>query len=228
MLSEYPIELVPNPRLGTRPGNRNHLVRCCETPLALLLDDDVRIDPVFLGQALDLINNRRADVVTGQFSRANSESWFTFRGHWRPRHPREPQAASLATLLCPNALLRNYPIDENLIYGYEDADFSLRITHRCITLLDCPSQDLSNQSTIGLSAIEKQNDADSARVFVTIKRYWGNRGKLVRFLAVEAAANVVRRRRPLPKAAVPGQWRIAIMQSMRGAPWPWSEVQTGS
>jgi glycosyltransferase involved in cell wall biosynthesis len=220
----YPIELVPAPRLGTRPGNRNHLARYCQTPLALLLDDDVRIDPEFLGQALNVLNHDAADVVTGMFSTSNTEAWFTFRGYWRPRRAHEPQAASLATLLAPSVLLRSLPLDENLIYGYEEADFSLRLVpRRCVALLDFPTVDLSSGNTIGLSESEKANRAESARVFVNMKRNWGIRKTLVEFLAVEMAMNALHLRRPLPKAVVERQWRIALKKSILGAPWPWKE-----
>jgi hypothetical protein len=228
MSSDYPIELVSTPLLGTITGNRNHLVRCCQTPLALLMDDDIRIDRMFLERALRLLNAGAGDVVTAYYSFANSEAWFTLRGHWRQRRADEPQAASLSTLLAPTALLRDLPLDENLVYGYEEADFSLRLApRRCVSLLDCPSEDLSNRSTVGLTDTEKQKRADSARVFVNMKRYWGNRRMMAKFVAIEVAMNLIRRRRPLPKAAVKHQWRIVMVQSLRSAPWPWSELEPG-
>ncbi len=222
MVSDYPIELVGTPRLGTITGNRNHLIKCCETPLALLMDDDICIDSMFLERALKLLNEEICDVVSAPYSGLDSEAWFTFRGHWRPRRANEPQAASLTTLLAPTALLRDIPLDENLVYGYEEADFSLRLAPRCcVSLLDCPTVGLSNQTSL---PPERRAQAESARIYVTLKRYWGARMTMFRFLCFEIAINVLRRRRPLPKAIVPHQWRTIMARSLRSKPWPWSEV----
>lgn len=225
MMQDYPIRLLPTPILGTITGNRNYLIRSCDTELALLMDDDIRIHPSFLERALDLINNGAGDIVTAFYSFANHEAWFTVRGHWRRRLADEPQAASLSTLLAPTELLREIPQDENLIYGYEEADFSLRLSPRtAVSLLECPTEDLSNRTTIGLSSVEKRQRADSARVFVSMKRYWGNHKMMARFFVIEVTANVMRRRRPLPKAVVARQWRTVAIKLLQAAPWPWNEL----
>ncbi len=225
MVSQYPIELVAAPRLGTITGNRNHLVNCCQTPLALLMDDDICIHPRFIERALNVLNGESADLVTAFRSHLSAEAWFTFRGHWRRRRSNEPQAVSPTTLLAPTAVLREVPFDENLVYGYEEEDFSLRLgPRRCVTLLDCPSEDLSARTSVVWSSAEKQRLGESSRVFVSLKRYWGSRTTVAQFLAAEVAANVGRRRRPLPRALVPHQWRAVMMRAFRSKPWPWNET----
>jgi hypothetical protein len=132
------------------------------------------------------------------------------RGHFRKSAWDGLIIPSLSTSLWRSEVLRRYPLEERIRYGYEDADLALRmatdgVLH--VRVVPEPSVDRGAGRTILDAGDTLQELVDSARAFVAVRRYWNDRPALLKFLVVEAAANVSRRRRPLPRSEVPGQWQ---------------------
>jgi glycosyltransferase involved in cell wall biosynthesis len=224
LATRYPMRLLSRPALGTIPGNRNHLVRNCPTEYALLMDDDTEIHPRFLEEAFTLVQSGEIDVACAQADYRNVESWFTFRGYWRPRRPTEPTAVSPTTLLTRTAVLRRFPFDEHLVYGYEEADLSMRMrSYKNRILTDFPSIDLAREQTVNMDAASKRQAADSSRVYVALKSHWGERTHTASFCVVLMANNLVRGRRVLPRSLVSRQWRTLVRAWFLGKGWPWPE-----
>jgi hypothetical protein len=118
--------------------------------------------------------------------------------------------ATLSTSLWRTDVLRRYPLEERIRYGYEDADLALRMAadgKLHVRVVSEPSIDRGEGRTIIRPGESRQQMADSSRAFVTVRRYWNDRLALLTFLAAEIAANAARGRRPLPRPEVPGQWQ---------------------
>jgi hypothetical protein len=207
------VHLISAPPLGTLCGNKNHLLRHADTALVMYLDDDANVHPLFISMAVGLIYAGEVDIVSAPWDHVGCASWFTRRGHFRPSRPGEPEAVTLPTTLGIANLFRKVPLDERIIYGSEELDFNLRLQKlrpapRTVCIA-CPSTDRAGHRSAGLDEEQKMRFAEQSRGYVSVKRYWESRWSLAMFLAEECAANVMRGRRPLPRAAVPDQWKAA-------------------
>jgi hypothetical protein len=119
-------------------------------------------------------------------------------------------------------LYRSAWLDEALVYGYEDADISLRL-HRAGALLVHQSEYPFRDGGIGRGTPDekqaKVQAADQARCYVACRRYRDSRVRLGAFMVVEMLCNARRGRRVLPAGQVPAQWR-GVVSYLVGRPIP--------
>ena len=205
------ITLIPAPADGRMCGNRNHLIRAVSTPYVLLLDDDLLVEPSFIGDGLALLRAGFADAVDN----VEVPLWFAFRGHWTQKRP---------DLRC--AACRQYATHART--DRSDASRAVRRGHHLrlrgsghgasISEAQPASQgrslvkdvrDLGANQTTGSDETEISRLIVDSRVLFGIRRYWDRRLSLALFLAVKVAASCARRQ-PAPRECTSGQWRSAI------------------
>ncbi len=205
------ITLIPAPADGRMCGNRNHLIRAVSTPYVLLLDDDLLVEPSFIGDGLALLRAGFADAVDN----VEVPLWFAFRGHWTQKRPTfyALPAVSTQPMLARTDLMQAEPFDEGITYGSEEAVMALRFQKRSppvkVGHLSKMYRDLGANQTTGSDETEISRLIVDSRVLFGIRRYWDRRLSLALFLAVEVAASCARRQ-PAPRECTSGQWRSAI------------------
>lgn len=226
-VTRVPCILLPPPDEPNRSGNRNWLTTNVRTPFTLFLDDDVDVHPAFLRDAMKILEEQPGLVLINGGALSGPPGWVTTRGHFRPARAGEPVAFSFSTSLWRTETLRRYPLEERLRYGYEDSDMAFRMK-RAGELRNVAIDRVSVHRGVERTADvgEKKHDlANSARVFVKLRRFWDDYAKLVAFLILEMVANLYRLRRPLPGAEVSGQWR-ALAWRLLGVKRPNTVTQT--
>jgi Glycosyl transferase family 2 len=225
--SDVAARLLPQPPDGTMNGNRNWLVEHVETELALLLDDDVDVAPEFLADAIERMRRDEAlSVVTGT-SRAHPDPvWLRHRGFFRPARPGEPIAVTPALSLWRADAYRSLWQDESIRYGYEEADLTLRLYARGMKIVAStfPFVDRCAAQTVRYGPAKRHDLAERARCYVAVKRY-GTRLALLGFLLHELAVNAARRRRPLPRPLIAGQWRDVSVYIVGGRRPRWADLR---
>lgn len=219
------VHLLSPPLCGNRSGNRNWLADHVTTSHVLFLDDDVDVAPEFLGDAVARLRAGAVSVVVAAARDTEGSGWLTFRGHFRRARPSDPVAVAFQVSLWDTALFRSLRLDEAIEYGFEDAEISMRL-HRGTTARVHQSEysfvDRGLGRTAGLTAEERAAWSDTARCYVSLKRYSYSRLKALTFVAAELAANLGKRRRPLPRGQVQHQWRDTA-RFLLGGPRPaWS------
>jgi glycosyltransferase involved in cell wall biosynthesis len=221
------VRLLPQPPNGTRNGNRNWLLHHVRTELALLLDDDIDVAPEFLADALERMKRDDAlAVVTGTSRTHPDPVWLRHRGFFRPAHPGEPIAINTQVSLWRTDAYRSLWNDEAILYGFEEAELTLRLHSRGMKIVAStfPFVDRCAAQTVRYAPAERDELAERARCYVAAKRY-GTRRALLGFLLHELALNVARRRRPLPRALVAGQWRDVSVYLAGGRRPAWADLR---
>lgn len=205
------VRVLPLPPDGSRTGNRNWLAAHASGEVLLFVDDDLLLHPQFLEQALDALTV--AGTVAVSAGAEGGDPWATLnrRGFYKVNTSRDEQVMiSFATCCVRKSVYCTTWMDERIKYGYEDADFTLRLNARReqVTALPLQSIDRQQNGTVGLTPVQRRALTDSARLYVGVRRYWGRRWRLVSFVALELGANVMKRRKPLPSPSFEGQWRL--------------------
>jgi glycosyltransferase involved in cell wall biosynthesis len=214
--SKVTVSLVRKPNDGRRCGNRNHLVRQVQTPFLLMIDDDCVLDPGFVNIGLELLRAGQVEIVTC----TDGPLWCDFRGFWRSAQPGESAAVSLKCCMGRSDVFQRTPLDENILFGSEELDFTLRIAKSDpparVASVNLPNLDIGIDATDHGESKERHTLQVSSRILVGIRRYWNSRSRLCFFLLIEALATLFRKQ-PRPKACRPGQWR-SLARHLLGRP----------
>lgn len=172
--AEFPdVVHVVGPRKGIS-ANRNHGMSVARSEFILLSDDDMLVDPEFVGAALALVKERGAGLVftatsdDGQLIYPNT---FNFLGYSKKRYkPGAPyNTANQQCFLISRELAWKEPYDEVIkAYGYEEMDFAYRLAAAGAVIAcvpDCKNIHLAPNANQPL-----RPEKDACRLYVTFKR----------------------------------------------------------
>jgi len=204
VVKRYPgTTYLTGPRSGVC-ANRNNAVNAIpasETDMVAFIDDDICVEPDFIGRAVEQYTQmppqqRNCTILSG-VSRDNdghesSPTKLSFWGYFCPTDT--PQAVAIHAAVFPRSFFEEEQWDENIYFGYEDAELCLRSLKRGYRILHCPELRVlhagANSSTLAVAGVGKLSDYDiyveAARLYVGIKRYkdvFPNPFKLVVFIS---------------------------------------------
>lgn len=214
------VTLLSPPPDGRRCANRNWIAQHVRTPLVMFVDDDIDVPGAFVSEALTTLAEPEVAIVVAASEEAGGSGWLTHRCHFRPAAPGDPIAVGFQLVVWRTNLFRSLWLDENIVFGSEESDISTRLYERnprtvCRQATMCfhhraaaPRDDPAGSG--------RRDAAERSRCYVAVRRYRASRLSLLAFLAHEVAANVARRRRPLPRGLVPGQWRAVVVYLLGG------------
>ncbi len=214
------VRLLDQPPNGQRCGNRNWLARHVKTEFLMFVDDDVDTPSSFVSDALPRLRSRAAAIVVAASEEVGGAGWLTHRGHFRPARPGEPIAVGFQLAIWRTSLFKTLWLDENIVYGSEESDISVRlyadhprtICSQANVLFHDRGRHLGPSTSIN----SRLKDAERSRCYVAVRRYYRSRIGLMVFLLHEVAANTARLRRPLPSGLVSDQWRPVFLYLLGG------------
>ncbi|MEB3179449.1 MAG: glycosyltransferase [Nostocaceae cyanobacterium] len=204
VVQKYPsTTYILGPRRGVS-ANRNNAVNAVpesETDLVAFVDDDICVEPDFIGKAVEKYNQmpaqqRERTIISGVSrnldGREGSPTKLSFRGYFCSSET--PEAVNIHAALFPRVFFAQEQWDENIFIGYEDAELCLRALKRGYQILHCPELRVLNtgkEPTMSGSTEGQLLDGDikveAARLYVGVKRYknlFPNPFKLVAFITV--------------------------------------------
>ncbi len=194
--------------IGPRRGvcaNRNNAVNATstlETDFVAFVDDDICVEPDFIANAVNRYSQmpeeqRKYSIITGVSTGTKGEkllpSKLTFRGYFCATED-NPETVVIHAALFPRQFFSQEQWDEDIYFGYEDAELCLRAIKYGYKIVSCPELQVnvkSTQSVLDAAGIGGINNyvlhIEAARLYVGIKRYkniFPNSIKLLAFLAI--------------------------------------------
>jgi GT2 family glycosyltransferase len=195
--------------LGPQAGvcaNRNNAVNAIPqsaTDLIAFIDDDICVEPDFIARAMERYqkmhpNQRNCTIISGVSRDPDGYEMLpgklSFRGYFTTSSD-IPETVAIHAAIFPRVFFEEEQWDENIFFGYEDAELCLRALKRGYRITYCPELKVLNtafeQGTLNTDRSSNLKDYDiyieSARLYVGIKRYkyiFPNFWKLFGFLAV--------------------------------------------
>jgi len=186
LVARYPWAVyVEGPHTGVCANRNNALAHVGDVDYVAFLDDDALIPPGYFGRALSvfdalpeaqrartIVSGVRVDLKGGRTTKCK----LSFRGYFVGADKTEVAGASYAVY--PRSFFDRHKWDEEIYFGFEDAELSLRaikdgydIVHReDMELLDAGL----DQSTL-LKEGDRVNaydfNGEAARLYVGVKRY---------------------------------------------------------
>lgn len=217
-------------------ANRNHALRRAlesQANLFAFIDDDICIEPDFIAcalkrycqlpaeqQSLTLLSGVHRDEPIGD----SPLSKLSFRGYFCPSPV--PEVVNLHAAVFPRSLLEVEQWDENIFFGYEDAELCLRAVQRGYQILHCPelqvvdtcakASSLNIPGQDGLTNYEVYIEA--ARLYVGIKRYKDITPHFVKLLAFLSLYGVHMTLYLLRRRAL-GAWSRILQSAHLGQLW---------
>jgi GT2 family glycosyltransferase len=199
-------------------ANRNHalnLALTSPTDLIAFIDDDICIEPTFIANTLNRYqqlppHQKLHTILSGvhhnEFEVSHQCSKLSFRGYFFPSDV--PEVVNLHAAVFPRSLLEIEQWDEEIFFGYEDAELCLRALKRGYQIVHCPelrvTDTCARASTLNEVGQTELNNyeiyIEAARLYVGIKRYkniFPNRLKLIAFVSlygVHMTAYLLKRR----------------------------------
>ena len=174
------------PGLGVCANRNNAVNAVTEAELVAFVDDDVCIEPDFLRLARKRytqmsLEARQTTIITGitrtQYGDEATSVKLSWRGYFC--YADVPQAVNIHATVFPRAFFQQEQWDENIFFGYEDAELCLRALRRGYHILYCPELKalhtqfgmgtLRNKETFKLT--DYDINVEAARLYVGIKRY---------------------------------------------------------
>jgi GT2 family glycosyltransferase len=176
--------------LGPRAGvcaNRNNAVNAVtETDLVAFIDDDICVSPDFIARAVDQytqmpLQQRNCTILSGvtrdQYGHEAGPTKLSFRGYFCSTDT--PQAVNIHAAVFPRLFFEQEQWDENIFFGYEDAELCLRALKRGYFILHCPELKVLHtcfgMGTLATASLGNLTDyqihIEAARLYVGIKRY---------------------------------------------------------
>jgi GT2 family glycosyltransferase len=232
---------------GFRKGvcaNRNRAVNAIptsETDLVAFIDDDICIDPDFIAHAVNkytqmLPDQRHCTILSGvsrdQEGHETVAAKLSFCGYFCPTN--NPQAVDIHAAIFPRSFFEKEQWDENIFFGYEDAELCLRALKHGYQILHCPELrviDTGNKSTLAVNSIGSLTNyevhIESARLYVGIKRYkdvFPNPIKLVVFIILYFIQMTVFLLKRGSLTALPEIIRCSHIQRLLQLPKLWSSA----
>lgn len=189
VVEQYPgTTYLTGPRSGVC-ANRNNAVNAIpesETDLVAFIDDDICVEPDFVARAVDRytqmpLQQRNRSILSGvsrdQYGHEAVAGKLTFRGYFS--NSDIPQTVAIHAAVFPRSFLKEEQWDENIFFGYEDAELCLRALKRGYCILHCPELKVFhsrfNMGTLAVAGLGSLTDyeiyIEAARLYVGIKRY---------------------------------------------------------
>jgi GT2 family glycosyltransferase len=210
VLRHAAVAYLSGPRRGVCANRNNCLATAASSDVIVFLDDDTLVDCGFFA-AVELsygrmTNDRAAKTILvgvrcDEQGRCESPSRINFLGHFEAAA--EPEMAGASYSAYPAAFFSEERWDENIYFGYEDAELSMRALERGYRFQLCLNLKALNlgagQSSFGSPVIDRVC-VHAARLYVGTKRYLYIRRSLPRFIlfavafAVHLTAHLIRTR----------------------------------
>ncbi len=181
---------ISGPRRGVC-ANRNNAVNATsafEIDFVAFIDDDICIDPNLIALAVDrysqLSTEQRFHTILSGISRSPDGKYemmagkLSFRGYFC--HSDIPETVAIHTALFPRCFFEQEQWDENIFFGYEDAELCLRALKQGYKILHCSelqatymgAENLSSLNEPEIGTMTKYEIAvQAARLYVGIKHY---------------------------------------------------------
>lgn len=188
---KYPRTIyITGPQIGVC-ANRNNAVNAIsssETDLVCFIDDDICVEPNFIACALEQYQKMplqdKNDVILSGISKSPDgyemkPGKLSFRGYFTASNI--PETVAIHATIFPRILFDQEQWDENIFFGYEDAELCLRALKRGYKILYRPELKVVNTGfkkgtlnnyTDQLSSLSNYEIyIEAARLYVGIKRY---------------------------------------------------------
>jgi len=198
----YNTTYLKGPRLGVCANRNNAVNAVTDADLVAFVDDDICVEPDFIALAVAQYvkmpsTERDRTILTGisrdQYGLEMLPGKLTFRGYFHPTD--SPETVVIHATVFPRAFFYDELWDENIFFGYEDAELCLRALKRSFRIVHVPelqARDMGYiKSTLISPSIGNLTDyeiyIEAARLYVGIKRYknlFPHLPKLVLFVSV--------------------------------------------
>lgn len=203
----YPeAKYILGPRTGVC-GNRNNAVNAIpsnDTDLVAFIDDDICVEADFFVKACDRYKQmtptqQNLTIISGVSRSPEGEEMvsgkLTFRGYFATTDS-TPETVAIHATLFPRPFFDQEQWDENIFFGYEDAELCLRALRRGYKIIHCPELQVMHIAPGSLSSMRVADvgnmsnyeiSIEAARLYVGIKRYkdlFPNPIKLAIFVAL--------------------------------------------
>lgn len=190
VVAQYPgTTYITGPQLGVC-ANRNNAVNAIPhsiSDLVIFTDDDICVEPDFIAIALEQFNQmppqqRYHTILSGLSRDPNGNDLLpgklTFRGYFTT-FSNIPETVAIHAAIFPRAFFEEEQWDENIFFGYEDAELCLRALKRGYRIQYFPELKVLNtafqKGTLNTNCSRGLNDYDiyieAARLYVGVKRY---------------------------------------------------------
>lgn len=175
----YPeVTYLRGPRRGLG-ANRNVVASAATGEFVLFLDDDCLLDESFIARALaalDTVGDRTHVIVNGRennrgrFVASSDQSFLGYQN--RPYRPGDVlYSVVINAALFPRSLFDEVRFDERLIYGCDEIDVTTRAVAHGYRIVSCPEA-VNHHFPSPVNRDYYGAHANSARLYVTFKRYW--------------------------------------------------------
>jgi GT2 family glycosyltransferase len=189
IVEQYPgTTYLVGPQVGVC-ANRNNAVNAIpksETDLIAFVDDDIFIEPDFIALAVERydkvsLEEKNRIILSGISQEADGNDLLhgklTFRGYFTSSNV--PETVAIHAAVFPRIFFEQEQWDENIFFGYEDAELCLRALKRGYQIVHCPELKVINscfhKGTLTTASLEQMTDyevyIEAARLYVGIKRY---------------------------------------------------------
>ena len=203
IVEQYPgTTYLVGPRRGVCANRNNAVNAVTEAEFVAFVDDDICVEPEFIAIALAKYEQmqpaqRQHTIVSGitktQHGQEIGPTKLSFRGYFCSTDT--PEAVNIHAAVFPREFFQVEQWDENIFFGYEDAELCLRALKRQYHILFYPElkalHTCYEQGTLAVNTAHGltnyQIHVESARLYVGVKRYAmlsPNPVKLVAFLGV--------------------------------------------
>lgn len=174
LAAEFPeVVRIEGPKKGIS-ANRNRGMSVVKSDFILLSDDDMLVDPKFVGAALQLVKDRNAGLVFTATSDDGSliyPNTFNFLGYSKKRYKpgMRYNTANQQCFLISRELAWREPYDEVIkAYGYEEMDFAYRLAAAGVVIECVPK--CKNMHLAPTANQPPRPEKDACRMYVTFKR----------------------------------------------------------
>ncbi|AFY56665.1 putative glycosyltransferase [Rivularia sp. PCC 7116] len=205
VVKRYPgTTYITGPKRGVC-ANRNNAVNATsalETDFVAFVDDDICVEPNFIANAVNRYSQipsdqRKYTILTGASTGTQGErllpSKLSFRGYFCATEG-TPETVVIHAALFPRQFFSQEQWDEDIFFGYEDAELCLRAIKHGYKIVSCPELQVnikSTESVLDAPGIGRVSNyelhIEAARLYIGIKRYknlFPNPMKLLAFLAI--------------------------------------------
>jgi len=181
----YNTTYLKGPRLGVCANRNNAVNAVTDADLVAFVDDDICVEPDFIALAVAQYvkmpsTERDRTILTGISGDRDGQEMppggLTFRGYFHPTD--SPETVIIHAAVFPHAFFYDEQWDENIFFGYEDAELCLRALKRGFRIVYVPElqvRDIGVKSTLSSPSIGNLTDyeiyIEAARLYVGIKRY---------------------------------------------------------
>lgn len=201
---KYPRTIyLRGPQIGVC-GNRNNAVNAItnsEIYLVCFIDDDICVEPDFIAHALEqyrkmALEDKNRVILSGVSKYPDGYELkpgkLNFRGYFTSSVI--PEAVTIHATIFPRKFFEKEQWDENIFFGYEDAELCLRALKSGYKIIFdpqlkviCGSQKSTLYTKVSNGLSNHQIYLEAARLYVGVKRYkylYPNQLKLIIFLII--------------------------------------------